>query len=259
MKQRDTIWKSAGLTRQFLRGVRGAIPLAEKQIEVMLRLLASRRLPVRRFLDLGCGDGVLGAAVLARHPKAAGVFADFSEPMLAACRERLTAIGGPRSVVAAGEERTQRSASLHTTLLVDYGKPSWVNAVAGYAPFDAIVSGFSIHHQPDRRKRALYREIYRLLAPGGWFVNVEHVAPATALTTSLFDQTMVESLHRQQPHLSRATIRRRFVKRADRTANILAPVENQCRWLRAAGFRDVDCYFKFYELAVFGGRKPNQE
>ena len=233
MQHRDTIWKSAGLTRQFLHGVRGAIPLAEKQIEVMLRLLASRRQPVRRFLDLGCGDGVLGAAVLERFPKATGLFVDFSEPMLAVCREKLAAIGGPRSVVAAGEERTRYfaaqhrlRASLHTTLLVDYGKPSWVKAVADAGPFDAVISGFSIHHQPDRRKRALYREIYRLLAPCGWFVNIEHVAPATPLTGRLFDEAMVESIHRQQPHLSRATIRRRFVKRADRTANILAPVEN---------------------------------
>ncbi len=51
-------------------------------------------------------------------------------------------------------------------------------------------------------------------------------------------------------------MRRQFVNRADRAANILAPVEDQCRWLRAIGFRDVDCYFRIYELAVFGGRKP---
>ena len=55
--------------------------------------------------------------------------------------------------------------------------------------------------------------------------------------------------------ISRATVRRRFVKRADKAANILAPVEEQCRWLRSIGFADVDCYFKIYELAVFAGRK----
>ena len=40
--------------------------------------------------------------------------------------------------------------------------------------------------------------------------------------------------------------------------NILAPVELQCEWLRRIGFEDVDCYFKIFELAVFGGRRPQQ-
>jgi len=44
--------------------------------------------------------------------------------------------------------------------------------------------------------------------------------------------------------------------RPDEAANILASVETQCEWLRELGFEDVDCYFKYFELAVFGGRKP---
>lgn len=235
-KPTDAVWKSAKLARRFLSGVRGAIPLAEEQIGVMLRLLGTRGKPLRTFLDLGCGDGVLGAAILARHPRARGIFADFSQPMLDACKTKLA--GGRARVV-----------------LLDYGKPAWAAAVRPCAPFDAIVSGFSIHHQPDRRKRSLYREIHALLAPGGWFVNVEHVAPGCRTTTALFDDTMVEAIHRQQPRLGRAAVRRRYVARPDRAANILAPVEAQCRWLRGAGFAEVDCYFKIYELAVFGGRK----
>ena len=42
-------------------------------------------------------------------------------------------------------------------------------------------------------------------------------------------------------------------------ANILAPVEMQCDWLREIGYEEVDSYFRIYELAVFAGRKPNQK
>jgi hypothetical protein len=45
--------------------------------------------------------------------------------------------------------------------------------------------------------------------------------------------------------------------RPDKAANILAPVELQCGWLREIGFEEVDCCFRIYELAVFAGRKPN--
>jgi hypothetical protein len=55
---------------------------------------------------------------------------------------------------------------------------------------------------------------------------------------------------------SRAQIARDYVHRPDKAANILAPVEEQCAWLRAIGLEDVDCYFKVLELAVFGGRRP---
>ncbi|HUJ10516.1 MAG TPA: class I SAM-dependent methyltransferase [Verrucomicrobiae bacterium] len=235
----DSVWKSHKLVSRYLRGVRGAIPLAQTQIEVMLQLLATRRRPIRRFLDLGCGDGILGAAILEAFPKASGLFVDFSKPMLEACRARLA-----RKHV--------------TTLLLDYGNPGWIEEVLPQGPFDAIVSGYSIHHQPDKRKQSLYREIYRLLALNGWFVNLEHVASTSPITKMLFDEQMVEGIHRRQPKLNCATVRRRYVNRADKTANILAPVERQCQWLRTIGFVDVDCYFKLYELAVFGGRKDRR-
>jgi hypothetical protein len=48
-------------------------------------------------------------------------------------------------------------------------------------------------------------------------------------------------------------VRRDFLQRPDRADNILAAVDEQCRWLRAVGFVDVDCFWKYFELAVFGG------
>jgi len=50
-------------------------------------------------------------------------------------------------------------------------------------------------------------------------------------------------------------VRREFLERPDRAANILAPLEDQCRWLREIGFSDVDCFWEYFELAIFGGRK----
>ena len=144
MEQRkDQIWKSSRLVETYLQGVRKAVPLATEQIDVMMRLIAAQEERINSFLDLGCGDGILTAAILSEYPDAKGVLLDFSQPMMESAREKL--------------DQHNQQLDFKT---VDYGESNWVETVTSEAPFDVIVSGFSIHHQPDERKRQLYAEIY---------------------------------------------------------------------------------------------------
>jgi tRNA (cmo5U34)-methyltransferase len=239
--RRDDVWKSEALAQRFLTGVRGGLPYAAAQIDVMLRLLAATGRPVERFIDLGCGDGILAQAIMAQYPNAQGTLVDFSEPMLAAARARL------------GETTCN-------FVQADFGTPGWVNAAAHLAPLDAVVSGFAIHHQPDDHKRRIYGEIFDLLAPGGIFVNVEHVSSPSPWVARVHDDLLIDALYRYHsasgPAVSRDEVASQYVHRPDKAANILAPLETQCAWLRELGYQDVDCYFKSFELAVFGGRRP---
>jgi SAM-dependent methyltransferase len=241
MSYDDTIWQTAELTRNYLDGVRGAIPLAQEQIAIMLFLAQKNNPTVGTFLDLGCGDGILGQAVLGQYPTAVGVFADFSRPMLDAAEKRL-----------AGSEQVVFIES-------DYGNAEWLSQMAAYASFDLIVSGFSIHHQPDERKKTLYAELYDLLAPGGLFLNLEHVASHTDWGKQAFDQFFIDGLYSYHQHNGRARskdeVRNNYYDRPDKSANILALVETQCEWLREIGFKEVDCFLKIFELALFGGIK----
>jgi len=240
--RQDTIWKSDSLVKTFLEGVRGGIPFATEQIEIMLRVIEARGEPVERFVDLGCGSGVLTQALLSRYPQATGTLVDFSEPMLKAARTQLS-----------------DHASRLRFVTEDFGATAWLRSVSDQAPFDVIMSAYAIHHQPDARKRELYAEILNLLKPGGFFINVEHVASPSEWIETLSDELMVDSLHafhtRQGTSQSRDQIAHDFVHRPDKAANILTPVEIQCEWLHEIGFQDVDCYFKVFELAVFGGRR----
>jgi SAM-dependent methyltransferase len=241
----DAVWKLPAIVNRFL-SYRAAIPMAQEQIGVMMSILRSRKRPVERFFDLGCGDGILAGAILGEYPAAQGVLVDFSMPMLEGARQQL---------------KDYDDQLVYENL--DYGDPDWAKQMRAYAPFDTAVSGYSIHHQPDVRKRQVYQEIFSLLTPGGWFVNIEHVSSAAQLNIDLFENHYVAARYameqREGGTLSLDEIADEYTNRPDKAANILAPVELQCNWLREIGFEEVDCYFRIYELAVFAGRKPNRQ
>lgn len=243
MARPDEVWKKAELARGFLEHVRSAIPMAREQIDIMLRVIHSRIPAECDFIDLGCGDGVLGRAIHAMYPQSRGYFLDFSQTMIDAAREK----AGPDD------------ARLHF-LISDYGEPGWTAGVADAAPFDLIVSGLSIHHQPDERKRAIYQEIYGLLKPGGLFLNLDHVAPSFAWAEVVNDELFIDSLFEFEQNRgggrTRDEVAEDWLTRTDREANLLSPLDEQCQWLRQAGFTDVDSYFRVLEIALFGGIKP---
>lgn len=241
MSKSKSEWLTPELAKTYLRGVRGAIPAADLQLAVIDKIVGTWCAQPLRFLDLGCGDGILGRHLLQSFSGSKGVFVDFSDPMLEATRN---ALQDPRRAIIVKS---------------DFGDPAWSEQVVGSGPFNLVVSGFSIHHQPDARKKVLYAELFDLLEPGGTFLNLEHVlstSPAGALVFAEFfiDHLFAYHLH-SDPGAKRDVIAAEYYGRPDKGENILAPVDEQCRWLREIGFEDVDCFFKVLELALFGGRK----
>jgi tRNA (cmo5U34)-methyltransferase len=170
----------------------------------------------RRILDLGTGDGRL----------------------LALAKASLAPIGvesvaldfSPTMLEAAGKRFAEDSSVTIIAHNLDHPLPA-------LGKFDAVISCFVIHHLVHERKRALYAEIHNILNSGGVFCNLDHVASPT------------QRLHEEFLHRTGNT-----VKHED-PSNKLLDVETQLKWLREIGFVDVDCDWKWRELALLAGRK----
>ncbi len=153
--------------------------------------------------------------------------------MLAEERPKLTGVGLDFSepMLAAARRRFAREERVEV-LEHDLNGP-----LPELGSFDAVVSSFAIHHLEDGRKRSLYAETHERLRPGGVFANFEHVSSPTPRLHAAFFEALGEPLECEDP------------------SNRTLDVETQLGWLREIGFEDVDCYWKWLEMALLIGVK----
>jgi tRNA (cmo5U34)-methyltransferase len=209
MPSEVNLWSSAKHALDYLRRA-DSIPHRLEGEATLLEFLPARP---KRILDLGSGAGRLLALVKTAKPGAEFVAVDFSPTMLS---ELYKLFGRDPGVVIVAH---------------DFDQP-----LPALGRFDAVVSSFAIHHVRHERKRTVYREIFEMLAPGGVFCNLEHVASPT-------------------PELHRAFLKALLWEDED-PSNKLLDLDVQLAWLREIGFKEVDCHWKWRELALFAGTRP---
>lgn len=197
------------------------MPCFEQFYGTAVEVLSLRGGEPRRVLDLGAGTGLLGEAVLRRHPDVELVLLDGSAEMLAHAAERL-----PSARVVKGDLRGELPRG----------------------PFDAVVSSLAIHHLEHPEQRDLYARIPAVLRPGGVFVNAEHIAGPTPWLERA-------ALGMWRDAASAAGASPDELADAERRMglNRCATVAEQLRWLAEAGLQDCDCFFKQLHFAVLAG------
>lgn len=230
-----TNWQRQDVTQHYLEQVRGGIPFGAEQVKIMLQVINHFNPNPKRIMDLGCGNGFLAEILLKTFPDSTALLLDHSEPMIQEAREYMS-------------DYNNRCEIIHgdfSNSIKEYAEPNSI---------DCIVSGFAIHHLTHDKKQELYKDIYNLLTPGGIFINVEHTASATPEIEKLYDELFIEhlSIHNNR---DKQEVANEYFSRPDKEDNILERVDIQVNWLREIGFKHSDCYFKWMELAVFGGVK----
>lgn len=204
---------------------RQLIPCFDSLYGMALSLLPFGRDGAPRIVDLGAGTGLLSALIRSRLPRAQLQLIDIAEGMLDQARARFAGDAGVTITVA----------DLATSAL---------------PKADAYVSALAIHHLQDAAKQALFRRIHAALEPGGVFVNIDQAAGRSAATdraqhAAWLSAARLAGVDEAQLHqaLGRMT--------HDRNA----PLADQLDWMEAAGFAEVDLWFKQWFFCVYAGRR----
>lgn len=218
-------------------------------VDVVAATAAAHGRPAR-VLDLAGGTGSISLRVLRRLPDAEVTLVDVDPVLLAIARESLA---GRATVVG-----------------TDLRSPTWADALP-HREYDAVLTATALHWITPERLTALYGEIREVLAPGGVFVNADHMPDddLPQLTERLADQSrrrrdaryaagVVLSWQEWWRHVATDATLGPLVKRRDalfveanHSAEWSPPVSWHLTTLRGAGFRETGVVWRSGPDAAF--------
>jgi demethylmenaquinone methyltransferase/2-methoxy-6-polyprenyl-1,4-benzoquinol methylase len=120
--------------------------------------------PVLRALDIGCGTGELARLVTRHYPGAWVVGVDFTRAML--------------------ENAARHSNDLPDHVRLDFARATALKLPFSDATFDLVTNAFVARNLSDLG--AAFREVRRVLRPGGVFLTLEITEPSSATVNRLF-------------------------------------------------------------------------
>lgn len=215
--------------------IKRRVPLYAEMQAFMAALLPFSKKEYVRVLDLGCGTGSAGVAILKEFPLA-----------------RLTAIDSSSDMLKIAASKVK-----HTTWRVDFlcqdirvVSGQWP-VVRGEGEFDAIISAFSLHFLSPGEKEDVFKRCLTALKPGGMFINSEAVlSPSKRVYQVYMDKWKDFQLSNGFSEEEVGNHMLRFIRDVKPLT-----VDGQMELMASAGFSDVECYFKYMNWAVFGGCK----
>jgi tRNA (cmo5U34)-methyltransferase len=232
-------------SREFIDYGQYFIPDRKHQMQWMAGLTADLVQPAS-FVELCCGEGLLSELLLEIYPGSTVHAYDGSSEMLKRARNRLSRFG----------DRFQWEVFDLTS--TSWRKPRY--------PVNAVLSSLAIHHLTGPQKKALYLDIYRMLAPGGLLVIADLIEVLDTAGKRLAAKEWDEDVRSKSLELDATNhMFDIFTKENWNIHHYLdpedidkpSPLFDQLKWLENAGFTGVDVYWLYAGHAIFAGRKPS--
>lgn len=230
-------WASETYVDEWVRRQQAEDPSRAERFQLLCDLFPFSPDSPATILDVGTGYGPVSTFILDRYPHATCIAQDGSEPMLKRART-LLARYGPRFM------------PYHSDLF----EKGWLPKE--FAPFDAAVSSSCLHNLRDfTRIGEIYREIREHMKAGGVFLNLDLINAPTAELHQCYEAVMAR--RRQREGVPANDVGAMVPgPRSSATATLgpfPANLAQQLAALRAAGFTNVDCFWKDLRRALIGG------
>ena len=239
MQRRDPHdWASETYVGEWVRRQQAEDPIRAERFQLMCDLFPFAHDAPVTILDVGAGYGAVSAFILGGYPRATCIAQDGSVPML----------NRAQTLVASYGERFKTHYS-------DLFRTGWLPKQFG--PFDAAVSSSCLHNLRDfARITEIYGEIRQHLRTGGVFLNLDLFNAPTAELYQRYDVVTARRRHREgasaEPVGAMVRSEGRSPSNAP-TGPFPAPLDEHLGALKAAGFKDVDCFWKELRRALVGG------
>lgn len=145
------------------------LPQRQHRFDLMFSLPDFSRDADVRVLDLGCGPGSVTFCALRHFPYARVVAVDVDPVLLAMGRESANL-----QISKSQNQLSVSSVQSVDFVLADLRDGGWWPDYDGV--FDLVVSATALHWLTALHLTEVYRRVYRVLKPGGWFFNADHIA-----------------------------------------------------------------------------------
>lgn len=225
----DTVRKHfEEVAREFDRIIVTLIPYYTQMVESLVLAIPFESAAPVKVLDLGCGTGTVAKRVVERFPNAEVSCLDMAENMIAMAQQKLAAY--PQVSFIVGD----------------------FNVIEGDESYDVVVSSLALHHlATDADKRQFYHRINSSLRSGGVFYNADVVLGTSSFLQQVYMQQWRAFMSR---NISLEEIERKWIPNYE-SDDHPAKLTDQLVWLAEVGFTDVDVLWKYYNFAIYGGRK----
>lgn len=192
----------------------------------------------QRILELGCGDGEMASEFAEKFPINTFYLMDGSEDMLSRARGNLA------------------GSNVH---FIKKTFEEYVSTESEPSTCNFVYSSNAIHHLDFWGKCQLYAKIFRGLAHGGMFINLDVVLPSSERSEKFQFRMWVDWMNQTLKDIGCGDEVGKHDELPDRykakAENQPSGLFEQLDALRKCGFRDVDCFYKYSVFSVFGGTK----
>lgn len=214
--------------KEFDRIIRELIPYYEEMIDGMVAAIPHQRTDSINVIDLGCGTGTISKHIKQTFSQARITCLDLAENMIEISKLKLN-----------NYSDVQYRVGNFSTFEFD-------------ETYDVVVSSLALHHlATDDNKIGFYRKIYNSLSPNGVFFNADVVLGSSEPFQDLYMEKWISFMKR---HVSDDEIENKWLPKyleEDRPSKLM----DQLGWLKDIGFSEIDVIWKYYNFAVYGGRK----